>query len=285
MAAEHHLGPVAALAEGSEEDDGPVDGGRAVRWVARRRARPWAVEEQGGGYDSLPAEDGVAEVPSLHDAMVAMLAAPLSSLIELQAQVRFGAVTDQWDLPTSDRLTLRRFGLPVGPLLRAAPQAETSPALTPNVAGDLERRLISADHRLYLLGVYGAAFDTNLSIRVGAVAGTGRVLGIRGRPLTTDDIPEQLRPYHPNLYHPAVCYFNSSVAAFVEIAWRWRAAVELLRAYPEPHYTAPLHEHEHHHAEVDRFRATFLENMTRIDPTLGDRDLDSPWVETITEDL
>jgi SUKH-4 immunity protein len=217
--------------------------------------------------------------------MRALLDAPLPSVVELQAQVQAAAVADQWDLPESDRLALRRFGLPEGPLLRPTPQAEAYATLTPNVAGELERRLISADQQLYLLGVYGADFDADLTIRVGAVAGTGRVLGIRARPVTTDDLHQQLRPYHPNLYHPAVCYFNSSVTAFVEVAWRWRAAVELLRAHPEPHYTANFQEHERHHAEAERSLATFLASMTELDPTLGDPDLASLWVETITEDL
>ena len=135
------------------------------------------------------------------------------------------------------------------------------------------------------MGVYGADFDADLAIRVGVVAGTGRIMGIRARPMTTDDIAEQLRAYHPDLYHPAVCYFNASVAAFVEVAWRWRTAVELLRAHPDPHYTAPREVHEQHHAEVERSCATFLARMTLLDPTLGDRDLGSLWVETITDDL
>ncbi|MFI7549554.1 SUKH-4 family immunity protein [Micromonospora sediminimaris] len=224
-------------------------------------------------------------VRSLYDEMLAVLDAPLSSVIEPRSQVRVGAVIGQWHLPESDRSALRLWGLPDGPLLRPTPQAGSRPTLTPNVAGEPERRLISADHRLYLLGAYGADFDANLSIRVGAVAGTGRVMGIRARPMTTDDLAEQLRAYHPNLYHPAVCYFNASVAAFVEVAWRWHAAVELLRAHPDPHYTAPLEEHEQHYAEVERSCATFLTRMTSLDPTLGDRDLGSLWVETITDDL
>ena len=228
---------------------------------------------------------GEVRVRGLYDEMLAVLDAPLSSVIEPQAQVRAGAVSDQWNLPESDRSALRRFGMPDGPLLRPTPQADASPMLSPNVAGERERRLISADQKLYLLGIYGADFDASLSIRVGAVAGTGRVMGIRARPVTTDDIAEQLRSYHPDLYHPAVCYFNISVEAFLEVAWRWRAAVELLRAHPEPHYPAPLEEHEQHHAEVERSCATFLARMTLLDPTLGDHDLGSLWVETIIGDL
>ncbi|MFI0445577.1 SUKH-4 family immunity protein [Actinomadura sp. 6N118] len=222
---------------------------------------------------------------SLHDQMLAVSEASLSSLIQPPVQVRAGSVTDQWLLPESDRLALQTWGLPEGPLLRPTPQAEPQPTLAPNIAGDLERRLPSADQRLYLLGVYGAYFDPSTAIRVGAVAGTGQVMGIRERPVTTADIHEQLRPYHPGLYHPAVCYFNSSVAAFVEVAWRWRAAVEVIRAHPGPPPTAPLEEHEQHAAELERSCADFLARMTVLDPTLGDSEAGSLWVETITDDL
>ncbi len=170
-------------------------------------------------------------------------------------------------------------------MLRPAPQTGSQPQLAPNVAGERERRLITADQRLYLLGIYGSDFDPSLTIRVGAVSGTGQVMGIRARPMTTADIAAPLRPYHPDLYHPSVCYFNSSVAAFVEVAWRWRAAVELLRVSPGPHYSAPFEEHEQHRADVQRSCETFLARMTALDHTIGDAELDSLWVETITDDL
>ncbi|WP_143175796.1 SUKH-4 family immunity protein [Cryptosporangium aurantiacum] len=217
--------------------------------------------------------------------MLALLGAPLSSVIVPQAQVQFDAVVEHWHLPEPDRSALRQWGLPDGPLLRPTLQPASRPTLKPTVAGEPERRLISADAQLYLLGVYGADFNPDLTIRVGAIAGTGRVMGIRARPLTTDDVHEQLRPHHPDLYRPAVCYFNASVAAFVEVAWRWYAAVELLRANPAPDYTEPFEAHEQHHAEVERSCATFLARMTSLDPTLDDRDLDSVWVEAILDDL
>ncbi|MBQ1023961.1 SUKH-4 family immunity protein [Micromonospora sp. C95] len=248
-----------------------------------RCRRLWLPTGRRGHYDLL-ASGGERAKPVRRDAGRPRRAAFFCDRAAVPGS-RVGAVIGQWHLPESDRSALRLWGLPDGPLLRPTPQAGSRPTLTPNVAGEPERRLISADHRLYLLGVYGADFDANLSIRVGAVAGTGRVMGIRARPMTTDDLAEQLRAYHPNLYHPAVCYFNASVAAFVEVAWRWHAAVELLRAHPDPHYTAPLEEHEQHHAEVERSCATFLTRMTSLDPTLDDRDLGSLWVETITDDL
>jgi hypothetical protein len=217
--------------------------------------------------------------------MLAIVDAPLSTLIEPRAQVQAGAIIDRWRLPESNRSALRKCGLPDGPLLRPAPQTGSEPLLVPNVAGERERRLLTADQRLYLLGVYGADFDSSLSIRVGAVSGTGQVMGIRDRPMTTADVAVPLRAHYPDLYHPAVCYFNSSVAAFVEVAWRWRAAVELLRANRAPHYTAPLEEHERHRQETERSCEMFPARVTAIDSTVGDTDLDSLWVETITDDL
>jgi hypothetical protein len=219
---------------------------------------------------------------SLYDEMVAVADAPLPDLIESQDQVHVEAVVDEWRLPEADREALRSWGLPTGPLLSPGPQSEAQPVLVPNIAGESERRLLSADQRLYLLGVYGSDYDPELSIRVGAVAGTGQVMGIRGRPLTVDDIAVPLRPYHPNLYHPAVHYFNQSVAAFVEVAWRWRAAVARLNAHPEPRYDAPLEAHEEHQAEIERSCTAFFTRMSRLDSTLADNSL---WISAITEDL
>lgn len=224
-------------------------------------------------------------MPGLEEQFMAIADAKLSSLVEPEAAVPAGVVVEQWQLPEEDRVALRAWGLPDGPMLRPVPQTEKQPVLTPNIAGDLERRLLRPEATLYRLGVYGSDFDPQLSIRVGAVAGTGQVMGIRGRPVTTADIHVQLQPYHPNLYHPAVCYFSQSVVAFLEVAWRWRAAVEVLRAYPEPPGCAPIEEHEWYQAEIERSCAMFLACMTQLDPTLGDGDLNSVWVGTITEDL
>ncbi|HEX5145239.1 MAG TPA: SUKH-4 family immunity protein [Mycobacterium sp.] len=223
-------------------------------------------------------------MPGLYDDMLAIVAVPLETLVDTQSQVRVEAVIDLWDLPESDRQVLRAHGLPGGPLLHPSPQADARPALMPNVAGELERRLISADQRLYRLGSYGTDLVAEFTIHVGAVAGTGQVLGIRRSPVTTEDFAEPLRPYYPDLYHPAVHYFNASVAAFVEIAWRWHAAVELLRRHAEPHYSAPVDEHEAHRAEQERALGAFLAAMTALDPTLDHNGITSLWVQAIIED-
>jgi len=80
------------------------------------------------------------------------------------------------------------------------PRADAEPTLIPKIAGEPERRIATADQRLYLLGVYGANSVDSVAIRVGAVAGTGQVMGLRGRPITTDDIPERLRFLYPDTY-------------------------------------------------------------------------------------
>lgn len=216
--------------------------------------------------------------------MRSILDAPLASLVEPDVRVLAGAIIDEWDLPDADREALRTYGLPRGSSLEPAPQDVAAPLLRPNVAGDRERRFIAADERLYRLGTYGADYDASLTIRVGAVAGSGRVLGIRARPLTVADLHPQLRPYHPGLYLPAVCYFNASLAAFVEVAWRWYAAVEVFRQYREPDPVERRDEIARYHAEVARTTALIAERVILIDPSLADRDLDSAWVEEITED-
>jgi hypothetical protein len=220
----------------------------------------------------------------VYEAMLAIAEAPLSTLIEPAVQIQVGAV-NEWRLPEPDRRALHTYGLPDGPMLRPRPQEVPEPVLVPNVAGERERRLIAPNQRLYLLGVCGTDHDPELTIRVGAVAETGQVLGIRARPVTTADIHIQLREVYPDLYHPSVCYFNASIAAFVEVAWRWRAAVELIRSHKGPHYSAPYEEHERHHAEVQECCEMFLARMTELDPTLSDENLESVWIETITEEL
>jgi hypothetical protein len=220
-------------------------------------------------------------VDDLDNSLMAISVAPLASLVEPDARVPVGAIAEQWDLPGSDRAALTDYGLPRGPLLVPSPQAVTAPILSPNVAGERERRLVSADQQLYQLGVYGADFDSDLTIRVGAVAGSGRVLGVRARPMTVTDLHPQLRAYHVGLYHPAVCYFNVSVAAFVEIAWRWRAAVEAIRTQVD----SLVDDSYELHAELEQAGSAFLNSMALIDPTLTDDLLESIWVETMTDDL
>lgn len=224
---------------------------------------------------------------SLESEIVDVLEAPLATLVVVGNRVPVGSIIDQWDLPQSDLHALRDWGLPEGPLFRPSIQVESAPVLVPNIAGERERRLIDPNQRLYLLGSYGSEVvmsdGENLTIRVGVVAGSGRVLGVRTRPLMVEDIHPQLRERHPDLYHPSVRFFNSSVAAFVEVAWRWYAAVKVLRRDAAPDSRS----WDEFEAWLDQQEAClhqFLTGMVRIDNALADQQLESIWVETIIED-
>jgi len=110
-------------------------------------------------------------------------------------------------------------------------------------------------------------------------------MGISARPMTADDLAPGLRQFKPDLYHPAVSYFNASVSAFVEVAWRWYAADQLIGDHPEPDNSAPLKAHDWYYAELKLSCATFLARMTLLDPTLDDHALDSAWAEEIYESV
>jgi len=221
---------------------------------------------------------------SLETEIADVLAAPLATLLDVTHQVLADSSIDQWDLPPSDQHALRAWGLPEGPLFRPGLQAESAPVLVPNVSGERERQLIEPQQRLYLLGSYGGELMSNgedLTLRVGAVAGSGRVLSIRSRPLTVEDIARPLRAHYADFYAPAVRFFNSSVAAFVEVAWRWRAAVMVFRRYLGPD------EEDEMDVWFDRQEAILqqvLAGMVRIDHALAEPQLDAIWVETITKD-
>lgn len=219
---------------------------------------------------------------TLETEIAEVLAAPLETLLDLTHQVLADSRIDQWDLPPSDRHALRAWGLPEGPLFRPGLQAASAPVLVPNVAGECERRLIAPDQRLYVLGRYGSELLFNgedLTYRVGAVVGSGRVLGMHSRPLTIEDIPQVLRALPPDFSRSAVRFINSSVAAFVEVGWRWRAALTVLLRYPCPN---ELEEMDAWYDQQDAVFPQVLAGMVRIDPALAEPQLDSLWVDMIT---
>lgn len=217
-----------------------------------------------------------------------VLTVPLDELVDPDVQVRVDPVVDQWLLPQADRRALLEWGLPQGLLVRPAPKLDALPTLVPNLAGDLERSLIGADQRLYLLGSYGDELVTpdgeDLTLRVGVVAGGGRVLGIRSRPITTEDMHPQLREHYPDLYHPSVCPFSSSVAAFVEVAWRWHAASTVIYSQPEPPPSAGADAGWAHHVSQRRACEQMLASLAAFDPALAVTDPRSLWVDEITPD-
>jgi len=77
--------------------------------------------------------------------------------------------------------------------------------------------------------------------------------------MTIDDIAPQMRPHYPaDLYNPAVYHVNASAAAFVEVAWRWHAAIEMLRADRGPDPGAAMAEHERHYLDRVQAREEFV---------------------------
>ena len=72
-------------------------------------------------------------------------------------------------------------------------QAASEPILAPNIASGVEGPLIAADQRLYQLGRWGSSDRTPM---MGAVAGDGRILGLRQAPLTVEDLHPGLRDHY-----------------------------------------------------------------------------------------
>lgn len=146
---------------------------------------------------------------AVEDELRSMLSQPLERLVTTEDRPLFIGVAQEWDIPQGDRFALGEWGLPQLPLFTPRPQAGTDPILVPNVAGEQERRLVKDGQQLYGLGFWGSSED---SFVVGVVPGDGRVLCLLPAPITVDDIPEVLRPYHACLHKPAVSFFSSSVA-------------------------------------------------------------------------
>jgi hypothetical protein len=204
-----------------------------------------------------------------------VLDAPLESLIVPAVQVHFGAIVDRWDLPPDDRAALRRWGLPKSHLNLPEPQDQAEPTLVPNIAGPAERALLAPDQRLYRLGWWGT---DDRSPTIGAVAGDGRVLVLLPAPLTVADLNRALRPYYPDFHEPAVTFVNSSVARYVEVAWRWYAANAIYQRMDSP----PRHEAlANLQIEIEQ-RRRLLAGLAAIDPAIGDEALDSAWVDAVT---
>jgi hypothetical protein len=77
---------------------------------------------------------------------------------------------------------------------------------------------------------------------------------------------------------------DERLAAFVEIAWRWWAAVEIWRAHREPDPVERRDEIEQYHADLERSNALALAKMALIDPSVIDGGTDSIWLDEATED-
>jgi hypothetical protein len=111
---------------------------------------------------------------------------------------------DRWSLPPADRQALQRWGVPVDETRAGRAAVRLAGAVQ---AGDAPE-VNDDDTVAYLLGTYWRR-------RLGAVVGSGRVVGVAA------DAPRRVSPV------------NSSVAAFVDVAWRWAAARRVLAAIEE----------------------------------------------------
>lgn len=203
-----------------------------------------------------------------------------------------------WNLPERDRAALRAWGMPSDMPMAADPQLGVEPELTPTIASDQERRLLTADRRLYRLGRWGRH---PLAPMIGALAGDGTVFGLKEAPLTTADLPPVMQDRYPDLYNPAVTYLNSSVAQFLEVAWRWRAASRILREVTEtePPFPGTRVALTERGEDADAIHAAYLEQceqvwertdvdiaavlaaMAEIDNLTGPDGRESLWVELI----
>ncbi|MFG2823340.1 hypothetical protein ACGFX4_28415 [Kitasatospora sp. NPDC048365] len=182
-------------------------------------------------------------------------------------------------MPAGDRVALGELGLPHLSLFTPRPQSGMDPVLVPNLAGEYERRLIGDGQRLYGLEFWGTKED---SFVVGVRPGDGRVFCLLPAPITADDIPEVLRPYHAGLHEPAVSFFSSSVAQYVETAWRWNAAIQILRRVEEPAHTAPEEDHVRHYERLCACVELVVDIARHVDHAVAADDR-SVWIELIRE--
>ncbi|GGP14065.1 SUKH-4 family immunity protein [Nonomuraea glycinis] len=220
---------------------------------------------------------------SIEERLEAVLAAPVGSIVSLEHQVLPSAGTvDGWDLPRADREALSQRGLPDDLLMMPNFQAASEPILAPNIASGVEGHLIAADQRLYQLGRWGSSDRTPM---MGAVAGDGRILGLRKAPLTVEDLHPGLRDHYAGYYAPSVIFINTSLSCLVELAWRWRAAVQLLRELheQEPAGIRPIEEHEAHHERIRACERTFTEAAATVDPAINPNDPTGTWVELVND--
>lgn len=209
--------------------------------------------------------------------------APLDEVLAAGRAVRPPEdVVRHWDLPESDRQALLRWGLPDDDHMRPLFQPGTDPALVPNLAGERERKAASPGDRLYALVHWGRE---ELQLRIGAVAGTGRVLKIQPKPTTVDDLPPVLRESRAGLYHPSVEFFSSSVAQFAETSWRCHAALRIAFELWEqaPGNDRPWEEHEAWFSRLQECERIILQHVERIDSHVRADDIGTLWTTVVTE--
>ena len=140
----------------------------------------------------------------------------------------------------------------------------------------MEARHVSPEDRLYVLGRWGDG-----PAEVGAIAGSGRVLSLLPKPVTTNDFPPVLRAVHPEHYTPAVGFINSSVLQFVETSWRWYSCLQVLRQLSCPDYTEPEHAFDEYFTRLQACLTDILTTATIVDPAVEHADYKSLWLDVI----
>ena len=95
-------------------------------------------------------------------------------------------------------------------------------------------------------------------------------------------ISPPLRQEYEGFHRPAVEFINSSVAQFVEVMWRWRAAIDVLVDPREPQDPQPNEDAEAYLARRARDHLV-LSRVEAIDPGVRADDPDAAWVQIITD--
>lgn len=211
----------------------------------------------------------------MEDELARVLSAPIDSLIVADRRITVGAVVEQWDLPAGDRDALRHWGLPASRFLNPSYQCGVEPALTPHQTAGAEVCCTGPQQQLYALVTWGQR-------TVGAVASSGRVLGLLPAPITVADLPAVLRPHCPDLDIPAVAFISSTAAQFVETSWRWDASLQVLTEIQEPAFTEPEAALTRYFARVRSCLDLVLAAATLVDTAIGSGSPKSLWTETIT---
>jgi hypothetical protein len=205
------------------------------------------------------------------------LTCPIENLARPEHRALAGDVGQHWDIPLADRVALQEHGLPRLQLFTAAPQPERAPLLVPNLAGEREHGGLSDGSRLYKLGFWGRSEETGVT----GVAPDGRVFYLLPAPITEADLPEVLKPFYPGLYKPAASLLSSSITQFIEISWRWRAALDVLGKVEEPLYSAPEPELTAHYERLYSCVEHIVEAARRIDVSAVAEDPNAGWIELI----
>ncbi|GLW93207.1 SUKH-4 family immunity protein [Actinokineospora globicatena] len=210
-----------------------------------------------------------------------VMTASLESVVDVEHQVLPPArVVREWRLPEGDLSALVRWGLPRGEPGEFDFQVESEPVLVPNVSGPRESRLITPEDRLYSLGRWGSS---DLAPYIGAVENDGRILAIRDKPLTAQDVHPDLREHYRDLYRPSVDLINSSMARLVEISWRWLAARDIVLSVDEPTARSSAEAVVEYFDRIGAYQRLILDHIERIDDQVRADDPESYWGQTVTD--